>query len=81
VAIELKAGGCSFHHPLLVHGSFENRTERPRRALVINAFLDGTRSDSNDELLKGVPPVAKGEKMAGRFFPLLFDPAAVGMKI
>lgn len=81
VAIELKAGECSFHHPLLVHGSFENRTERPRRALVINAFLDGTRSDSNEVLLKGVPPVAKGEKMEGRFFPLLFDPATVGMKV
>src|SRR5882672_8434007 len=24
VAIELKAGECSFHHPLMVHGSFEN---------------------------------------------------------
>ena len=60
VAIELKAGECAFHHPLMVHGSFENRTERPRRAYVINAFLDGTRSDSSDELLKGVPPIPPG---------------------
>jgi ectoine hydroxylase-related dioxygenase (phytanoyl-CoA dioxygenase family) len=74
VAIELKAGECSFHHPLMIHGSFENRTERPRRALVINAFLDGTKSDSNDELLKGVPPIAKGSKMEGKFFPLLYTP-------
>lgn len=72
VAIELRAGECSFHHPLMIHGSFENRTERPRRAMVINAFRDGTRSDSNDELLKGVPPIAKGNKMEGTFFPLLF---------
>jgi ectoine hydroxylase-related dioxygenase (phytanoyl-CoA dioxygenase family) len=76
VAIELKAGECSFHHPLLIHGSFENRTPRPRRAYVINAFRDGTQSASNDELLKGVPPVPSGSKMEGQFFPLLFDPAA-----
>jgi ectoine hydroxylase-related dioxygenase (phytanoyl-CoA dioxygenase family) len=75
VAIELQAGQCSFHHPLLVHGSFENRTERPRRALVLNVFLDGTKSDSAEVLLTGVPPIAPGEKMSGQFFPLLFDPA------
>ena len=51
VAIELKAGECSFHHPLMVHGSFENRTDRPRRATVINAFRDGTKSDSDEPLL------------------------------
>jgi ectoine hydroxylase-related dioxygenase (phytanoyl-CoA dioxygenase family) len=71
VAIELKAGECSFHHPLMVHGSFENRTDRPRRATVINAFKDGTKSDSDQPLLTGVPPVPKGQTMSGQFFPLL----------
>ena len=74
VAVELKKGECTFHHPLMIHGSFENRTDRPRRATVINAFRDGTRSDSNDPLLTGVPPVPQGERMDGQFFPLLFDP-------
>src|SRR6187401_1249127 len=73
VAIALKAGECSFHHPLMVHGSFENRTDRPRRATVINAFRDGVKSDKNEELLQGVPSIAAGEKMQGRFFPLLFE--------
>jgi ectoine hydroxylase-related dioxygenase (phytanoyl-CoA dioxygenase family) len=73
VAIELKAGECSFHHPLMVHGSFENRTDRPRRATVINAFKDGTRSDSDQPLLAGVPPVPKGQTMSGQFFPLLCE--------
>jgi ectoine hydroxylase-related dioxygenase (phytanoyl-CoA dioxygenase family) len=77
VAIELKKGECSFHHPLMVHGSFENRTERPRRAAVINVFRDGVRSASNEPLLEGVPPVMKGERMNGQFFPLLFDPKEV----
>ena len=71
VAIELKAGECSFHHPLMVHGSYENRTDRPRRATVINVFRDGVLSDKNEELLHGVPPIPVGDKMEGRFFPLL----------
>ena len=73
LAIELKAGECSFHHPLMVHGSYRNTTERPRRATVINVFRDGVESASNEELLAGVPPVPKGEKMSGQFFPLLRD--------
>lgn len=74
VPIELKAGECSFHHPLMVHGSYENRSERPRRGAVINVFRDGVCSASNDALLAGVPPISAGETMAGQFFPLLFDP-------
>lgn len=74
VAIELKKGEASFHHPLMVHGSFANSTDRPRRATVINAFRDGVTSDLNHPLLKGVDPVPAGQPMGGRFFPLLFDP-------
>jgi ectoine hydroxylase-related dioxygenase (phytanoyl-CoA dioxygenase family) len=76
VAIELKAGECSFHHPLMVHGSYANDTGRPRRAVVLNAFRDGVTSASEAPLLAGVPPIRAGEKMAGRFFPLLFDPVS-----
>jgi ectoine hydroxylase-related dioxygenase (phytanoyl-CoA dioxygenase family) len=76
VAVELQAGECTFHHPLMIHGSFENRVDRPRRATVINVFRDGVRSDSELPPLDGVPPIAKGEPMAGQFFPLLYDPAA-----
>jgi hypothetical protein len=75
VAIEMPAGCGSFHHPLMIHGSYANSTDRPRRAAVLNAFLDGTRSGSDEPLLDGVPPVPEGERMGGQFFPLLFDPA------
>ena len=74
VAIELKAGECSFHHPLMVHGSFENRSQRPRRGAVINMFRDGVKSASDLPLLEGVPPMPPGQKMEGQFFPLLFHP-------
>ena len=78
VAIELKRGEASFHHPLMVHGSFENSTAAPRRATVINVFRDGVRSASDEPLLEGVPAIRRGEKIAGQFFPLLFDPRAAG---
>lgn len=73
VAAEMPAGYGTFHHPKMVHGSYENRSDRPRRAFVINVFADGTRSDTNEEILSGVPVIKKGQKMEGPFFPLLFE--------
>lgn len=77
VPIELRKGEASFHHPLMVHGSYENRTERPRRAVVLNVFVDGVLSASDDPPLAGVPSIPKGSPMYGQFFPLLFDPAKI----
>lgn len=71
--VELKKGHASFHHPLLVHGSSENDSEKKRRAFVLNVFADETLSDSNEVSLAGVPPIKKGDKMEGKFFPLLMD--------
>ncbi len=71
VAIELKAGHCSFHHSFTLHGSYANRTPRPRRAIVLNVIRDGVASVSNEPLLEGVPPVPAGQKLQGQFFPLL----------
>jgi len=70
---EVKAGEAIFHHSLALHGSGENKSDKPRRAFVINAFADGVCSDSDDVLLDGVPPVKRGEKMVGQFFPLLYE--------
>lgn len=74
VAVELKKGECTFHHPLMVHGSFENRTERPRRATVVNVVRDGVASATHDALLKGVPALQAGQPLGGQFFPLLYRP-------
>ena len=76
VAVELEAGEATFHHPMIVHGSYENRTDRPRRAMVINAFRDGVESAADKPLLKGVPAIASGAKMEGQFFPLLYNAAS-----
>ena len=71
VAIELKKGECSFHHPLLINKKRENRTDRPRRAVVLNVVRDGVGSISDEPLLKGVPPVPSGQPLGGTYFPLL----------
>lgn len=73
VAIELKAGEASFHHPLMVHGSNENRTDRPRRATVINAVRDGVQSATDESLMEGIPVIAAGHPLNGSFFPLLSE--------
>ncbi len=79
VPIELKRGEASFHHPMMVHGSFENSTDKARRAVVLNVFRDGVLSASNSPLLDGVPVIAAGEKIDGQFFPLLLDPESFAL--
>ena len=73
VAVELRRGFASFHHPLMLHGSSANRSDRPRRGTVINVVRDGVRSATDAPLLEGVPPVPSGQPLGGRFFPLLYD--------
>lgn len=74
VPVEMPAGYGSFHHPLMMHGSYENHSNRSRRAFVLNVFADGTRSDSEKPMLHGVPPIPKGKVLSGKFFPLLYTP-------
>lgn len=69
--IELQPGEAAFHHPLMVHGSSENRIDKPRRATVINAVKDGVRSATDESLLQGIPAIPDGEPLNGKFFPLL----------
>jgi len=78
VAACLKKGEAAFHHPLMIHGSRENHSDRPRRAMVLNVVKDGVVSDTDDPLLDGVPPVPKGQPLGGKFFPLLYDPEGGG---
>ncbi|MEK6480532.1 phytanoyl-CoA dioxygenase family protein [Catalinimonas sp. 4WD22] len=73
IPIEMKKGFGTFHHPLMVHGSYANKSPRSRRAFVLNVFADGTRSNTDDVLLEGVPVIHKGHKMEGKFFPLLYN--------
>lgn len=69
--IELKKGYATFHHPLMLHGSYENKSDKPRRGVVVNMFAGGTRSDSNEPLLPGCPVIEKGKVLEGDFHPLM----------
>lgn len=76
-AASLKAGQAAFHHPLSVHGSYENRSDAPRRATVVNLFNHGTASDVDEPLLEGLPAYPKGATLEGKFFPVLYDRTSI----
>ena len=49
VPIVLKAGSCSFHHSLTVHGSFENKTPYRRRGLATSYMRVDSKWVENSE--------------------------------
>jgi len=78
IPVEVKAGEAAFHHPLMMHGSYENRSDRKRRATLINVFADGVISNREDDGLNApgadnYPRVPRGERMGGTYYPLLLD--------
>jgi ectoine hydroxylase-related dioxygenase (phytanoyl-CoA dioxygenase family) len=77
VANVLPRGYASFHHPLLMHGSYANNSERPRRAVVLNAMgsktLGNTANYQRMEALHSFPSMEQSQVLDGRYFPLLFD--------
>ncbi|PYQ50402.1 MAG: phytanoyl-CoA dioxygenase family protein [Acidobacteria bacterium] len=74
VPIALRAGEASLHHPLMVHGSYGNRSPRPRRAAVLNFMAPDTRSaEGRMPPLKGTPVVPRGDVIDGEHFPIVLD--------
>jgi len=45
---------------------------KPLRTFVLNVFDDGTFLKSNEKLLVGILRIKSGNKMEGKFFPLLY---------
>lgn len=85
VAAEVKRGSVLFHHPLMIHGSLPNTSDRHRRGTTIHAMADGTRAVADLPEVDGVPgwllggdgpfyPISQnpdGSLLGGRYFPLL----------
>jgi Phytanoyl-CoA dioxygenase (PhyH) len=68
----LRAGECLFHHSHTVHGSYGNRSDGPRRGVVVNFMRPDTRcGDGDAPLLTGVPVIPKGAVIEGDYFPML----------
>jgi hypothetical protein len=70
VPIPLKAGECSFHHCLTLHGSYPNRSDRPRRSVVLNYMRPDTRSASDQPLMPGAAAIPPGAVVEGDLFPI-----------
>jgi ectoine hydroxylase-related dioxygenase (phytanoyl-CoA dioxygenase family) len=66
----LKAGECSFHHCLTLHGSYPNRSDRPRRSFVLNYMKPDTRSASDQPLMPGAPVIPPGRVIDAGMFPI-----------
>ena len=80
VPLEQPCGTCSFHHDHTVHGSHVNRSERPRRAIILNFMADGTRSNADDGvMMPGYAPIPKGEVIRGSWFPQVVDLEKYGL--
>ena len=70
----LRAGCASIHHSHTLHGSSANRSDRPRRAVVLNYMAADTLcGDGTRPLLRGVPRIAAGARIDGEFFPIALD--------
>ena len=72
VAVPVRAGQATIHHSHTLHGSGPNRSERWRRAVVLNYMAPDVRvADGTAPLLKGVPLLPVGAVVAGDDFPIV----------
>lgn len=62
VAVELKAGSCTFHHSLVLHETAPNRSPNPRRAMT-TAYMRATSR------YVGKEPAPAFALVAGRAYP------------
>jgi ectoine hydroxylase-related dioxygenase (phytanoyl-CoA dioxygenase family) len=51
VAVPMKAGSCSFHSGMLIHGANANMTASRRRAMTVQMMPDGSRFNGKQNVL------------------------------
>ena len=73
VPVELPAGHCMWHHCLTLHGSYENRTDRPRRAVITHLMPGHCRYDARYAHLMAqyaqADGLKDGDELCGEHFP------------
>lgn len=73
-ACPVRKGEVHYHHALTWHGSPDNKSERPRRALAIHYMTQDTKYvSSGNHPMKPFVEVADGEMMRGDHFPLVWQ--------
>lgn len=74
ITVPVKAGHATLHHARTLHGSGPNRSDRSRRAVVLNFMAPDTRvADASEPLLRGVPLIPVGAIVEGEHFPIVLD--------
>jgi ectoine hydroxylase-related dioxygenase (phytanoyl-CoA dioxygenase family) len=70
----VRRGEVHFHHALTWHGSPDNHSPRPRRAIAIHYMTQDTRFvASGNHVMKQFVEVQDGEVMRGAHFPLVWE--------
>lgn len=70
----VKKGEVHYHHALTWHGSPDNKSPRPRRAIAIHYMTEETRYvASGNHIMKPFVEVQDGEVMCGEHFPLVWE--------
>ncbi|KKI90365.1 hypothetical protein WQ54_20590 [Bacillus sp. SA1-12] len=71
VIVRMKAGSCTVHNGLTFHFAHANKTDKPRRALVIIYIPDGTTYNGKSHVITDPLNLTKDEKLQNGLFPLL----------
>ncbi len=80
VMCPVKKGHVHFHHSLTWHGSGQNHSKRPRRAIAIHLMTERTTYDaSGNHIMQPFITVQHGEKLAGDAFPLVMQAEATDL--
>ncbi len=71
VAVEMKAGSCTFHDGLTFHYAGPNVSESPRRAIVTIYMPGGTRYRTLEHIVGDRAGLTEGEAFHGPLFPVV----------
>jgi phytanoyl-CoA hydroxylase len=70
-------GEVHYHHSLTWHGSHDNLSNRPRRAIAIHVMGEDTRFVAGgNHVMKQFINVSDGDRLLGDVFPVVYPPAA-----
>lgn len=74
VWVPLKAGDCTVHHGLTLHGAGANTSDQPRIALSIFYMPDGTLYNGRPHVVTDGEGFEVDQPLAGELFPLVGKP-------